>query len=582
MAPVTPGTVDPRNIKEVTPDDINGYERCHFFAGVAGWDLALQLAGWPNSTPVWTGSCPCQPYSLAGKRLGDKDPRNLWPEFCRLIRECHPPVVLGEQVASAVGQGWLDRVFADLERENYACGAAVLGAHSIGAPHIRQRLFWVAHAPGSRLFRTKRADKAGIAPGVLGAGFESGCRDFHGRRISAEPGAFPLAARIPAELGSGEPALLRMARCARANQAKRLAAYGNSIVPEVAARFIRAVIDACDNIGDQVMADSNGVLHETNGPQHLLPGEPAESQPPSGDGAERCSESEHGTDGSRMKSQTQEAAPDLVQPSADTAPDDTWPTEFLLSFAMTALSEGDRHERRLHALARKSVVERFRAGHAFSILQERLTATGEWCEFQDRNQLPRTKVWEAITVYRKAVELGHGEGDVAGYGTWTELMVAYGVVRPRKAQPEGHGVAVTELGDDGGGENTVEGDGVPEDDRQAEEDDREHDEPEFEPDEDVLDGDLDAWTDTSAEEGPPIATDAELEAASAFVDRVGGLPNAVRVLATKGVMTGDKDVLKDALKEMCRAAQGILSLAEINEIVICLNVTRKGFKVIVP
>jgi DNA (cytosine-5)-methyltransferase 1 len=245
---VTPGTVDSRNIEEVKPHDLDEYDRCHFFAGVAGWDLALQLAGWPADAPVWTGSCPCQPYSLAGKRLGDKDPRNLWPEFCRLIRECHPPVVLGEQVASAVGQGWLDRVFADLERENYACGAAVLGAHSVGAPHIRQRLFWVAYSSGQRLLWEKRTDATGVPPGMSGPGFESGCRYFHGRRISAEPGAFPLANGIPAKLGLGEPALLRMARRARANQAGRLKAYGNSIVPQLAATFVRAAIEGIERM----------------------------------------------------------------------------------------------------------------------------------------------------------------------------------------------------------------------------------------------------------------------------------------------------------------------------------------------
>ena len=121
------GEIDERPIQAVSADDVRGFSQRHWFAGIGGWPLALRFAGWSDDRPVDTGSCPCQPYSLAGKRLGDKDPRNLWPEFCRLIRECHPPVVFGEQVASAVGQGWLDRVFADLEREDYACGAAVLG-----------------------------------------------------------------------------------------------------------------------------------------------------------------------------------------------------------------------------------------------------------------------------------------------------------------------------------------------------------------------------------------------------------------------------------------------------------------------
>ena len=59
------GDVDERPIQEVQADDLKGYTQCHFFAGIGGWALALQLAGWDGS--VWTGSCPCQPFSTAGK-----------------------------------------------------------------------------------------------------------------------------------------------------------------------------------------------------------------------------------------------------------------------------------------------------------------------------------------------------------------------------------------------------------------------------------------------------------------------------------------------------------------------------------
>jgi DNA (cytosine-5)-methyltransferase 1 len=144
------GDVDTRSITEVTPDEISHYTQCHFFAGIGGWSLALELAGWPADAPVWTGSCPCQPFSSAGKQLAQKDERHLWPVFFNLIRERRPVRVFGEQVASAIGKGWLDGISADLESENYACGAAVLGAHSVGAPHLRQRLFWVADASGGQ------------------------------------------------------------------------------------------------------------------------------------------------------------------------------------------------------------------------------------------------------------------------------------------------------------------------------------------------------------------------------------------------------------------------------------------------
>jgi DNA (cytosine-5)-methyltransferase 1 len=140
------GIIDERSITDVKADDLRGFTQCHFFAGIGGWSRALQIAGWPEEKPVWTGSCPCQPFSTAGKQEGKSDERHLWPAFARLIAECKPPVVFGEQVESAIKHGWIDDLQADLEREDYAVGFAVLGAHSVGAPHIRQRLYWVANA----------------------------------------------------------------------------------------------------------------------------------------------------------------------------------------------------------------------------------------------------------------------------------------------------------------------------------------------------------------------------------------------------------------------------------------------------
>lgn len=138
------GDVDERSIEDVTPNELRGYTQCHFFAGVAGWSYALALAGRSSSESLWTGSCPCQPFSAAGKGAGFDDQRHLWPAWFHLIRQLKPERIFGEQVASAVGHGWLDLVSADLEAEGYAVGATVLGAHSVGAPHIRQRLYFVA------------------------------------------------------------------------------------------------------------------------------------------------------------------------------------------------------------------------------------------------------------------------------------------------------------------------------------------------------------------------------------------------------------------------------------------------------
>src|SRR5271156_723019 len=139
------GDVDERSITEVTAGDLAGYDQCHFFAGIGGWSIALRLAGVPDDYPIWTGSCPCQPFSAApGERKGADDGRHLWPVWERLIRQCKPPVIVGEQVENAIRYGWLDLVATDLEEQDYAIGAAVLGACSVGAPHRRQRLYWVA------------------------------------------------------------------------------------------------------------------------------------------------------------------------------------------------------------------------------------------------------------------------------------------------------------------------------------------------------------------------------------------------------------------------------------------------------
>lgn len=142
------GEVDCRSIADVQPDDLKGFIQCHFFCGILGWSYALRLAGWPDSRAVWTGSCPCQPLSVAGKRQGHADQRHLWPAFYRLIAECRPPVVFGEQVASKDGREWFAAVRADLEGVGYACGSAGLPACSVGAPHIRQRLWFVAESDG--------------------------------------------------------------------------------------------------------------------------------------------------------------------------------------------------------------------------------------------------------------------------------------------------------------------------------------------------------------------------------------------------------------------------------------------------
>lgn len=256
-----------KDIKELSREDLYGkYERVHCFAGIGGWEYALELAGWPASEPVWTGSCPCQPFSHAGRGGGESDPRHLWPEFRRLIKECRPPTIFGEQVASTTGREWLARVFTDLEELGYAVAGADLCAAGVGAPHIRQRLYWVAHSQFPRptgegrplnptreplqrrgIGRVAHSDRQRnendgsrevVAPtaGMQGANGQRQwiwpnpwersdalyCLDGKYRRF--EPSARPLVDGATARVG-------------------RLRAYGNAIVPQVAATFIKSYLE---------------------------------------------------------------------------------------------------------------------------------------------------------------------------------------------------------------------------------------------------------------------------------------------------------------------------------------------------
>ncbi|TDL84041.1 DNA cytosine methyltransferase [Palleronia sediminis] len=300
------GEVDERSILDVEPADLRGFAQCHFFAGIGGWPYALRLAGVAEDLSVWTGSPPCQPFSQAGQRKGQDDDRHLAPTFLQLVAACRPELVFGEQVASAAvlgpvggaagtatevaaGWAWFDALAADLEAASYAVAAADLPAAGIGAPHIRQRLFfgafaldavtrWLGDGLGAgsqgRNGMPGGADQCAARPAGLAGGLADGhgglarngpiqcsrqhrCEPQDGeagglvdgadpagadatdgvwrdpdwllcrddRWRPVEPGTFPLADGIPGRMG-----LLR--------------GYGNAIVPPLAAEFVTAFMES--------------------------------------------------------------------------------------------------------------------------------------------------------------------------------------------------------------------------------------------------------------------------------------------------------------------------------------------------
>ena len=158
---IADGEVDDRSITEVAPEDLKGFDQCHFFAGIGGWSYAARLAGWADSRPMWTGSPPCQPFSVAGKRQGTGDQRHLWPVWFDLVRECRPSVIFGEQVSAAIRYGWLDQLQEDLEASDYSFGSVIVPASGVGAPHKRDRLWFVAHSisQGSQGWLSGRQDQ---------------------------------------------------------------------------------------------------------------------------------------------------------------------------------------------------------------------------------------------------------------------------------------------------------------------------------------------------------------------------------------------------------------------------------------
>lgn len=282
------------------------------FSGIGGFDLAAEWMGWTNlfnceweefprqvlkhnfpnaiqhgdikeldatayagRVDILTGGFPCQPYSLAGKRKGKEDERHLWPEMLRVIRECSPRYVVGENVRGLVG--WnagmvFEEVCSDLEACGYAVQPFLLPAAGVGAPHRRDRIWFVAwNADGGRqhgkrseqaISRQQNTDAAGICPVASdtensrrrGRGCEK-CQErregmVSGERQGREVGGedtgcsrtwdqFPT---VPPVCG-GDDGLPKELDGLTFSKWRResIKAYGNAIVPQVALQIFKAI-----------------------------------------------------------------------------------------------------------------------------------------------------------------------------------------------------------------------------------------------------------------------------------------------------------------------------------------------------
>ena len=280
------------------------------FSGIGGFDLAAEWAGWenafnceidpfcrqvlkyhfPNSVQyddikttdftVWrgkidvlTGGFPCQPFSTAGKRKGTADNRYLWPEMLRAIREIGPRWVVGENVLGIVN--WsrglvFKRVHVDLETAGYEVQAFVLPACSVGAKHLRYRVWFVAYADSNRQRFGKdesffiprscestinsvdckdgtfadtdgeRCKKCDIAEKSKEQNITCG-RSYEENRWENFPTKSPICSR-----DDGFPILMDGITFPKW-RAESIKAYGNAIVPQVAYRIFET-INKCEQI----------------------------------------------------------------------------------------------------------------------------------------------------------------------------------------------------------------------------------------------------------------------------------------------------------------------------------------------
>jgi len=263
------------------------------FSGIGGFDLAAQWMGWenvfqveidewcqkvltknfpdvqkfkdikefrgdPGSVDILSGGFPCQPFSLAGKRKGKSDARNLWPEYFRVIQEIKPTYVVGENVVGLISMEdgkTLEGIFNDLEGQGYQVESFIIPACSVEAWHRRDRIWIVAYSghpgqEGSHEVRVQRGSESftelascDIQPGEI----QGNVSDTNSQGLQKRKGQDPKPKRkngraqfIRGEWWASEPGVGRVVH-GLPNRVDRIKGLGNAIVPQVAYEIFKAI-----------------------------------------------------------------------------------------------------------------------------------------------------------------------------------------------------------------------------------------------------------------------------------------------------------------------------------------------------
>lgn len=197
----------------------------------------------PDTIDIVSGGFPCQPFSIAGKRRGTDDDRDLWPEMFRIVKDIRPHWIVGENVANFANME-LDRTLSDLESEGYETRAFVIPAAAVGAPHQRMRTFIVANADSERWDRLEK----GQANRCYRQYSESDASQGRQEKIwSTAVHVLSTGAKLLAQSSSQ----LRRNDDGLSSGMDRLKCVGNAVMPQQILPIFQAIVEIEEQINDK-------------------------------------------------------------------------------------------------------------------------------------------------------------------------------------------------------------------------------------------------------------------------------------------------------------------------------------------